>query len=328
MFAGVRDLAATYDGRRETIGVRDPVATLLAAYDPEDIKPGWIALVIVVALAIATFLLWRSMNSQLRRIDVPTRAELAKREVAEGGADRPGSRGTGRPRVAGDAKRGVRGGQGGGPGAPRPGAEDTLSDETQWPRLATSQNVVSPYGDDVLTSRRESVVRGWLDGQSARQRHLSVSAAARRQPGGLVRVGEEAFAEARSRDVPILLSVGYAACHWCHVMAHESFEDEATAEFLNSHFVPVKVDREERPDIDAVYMEATQAMTGQGGWPMTVILTPSGEPFYAGTYSAVAESRDAVVPAGAHLARQRLGDAARGGDPGRRGRRGSPRTAR
>lgn len=96
--------------------------------------------------------------------------------------------------------------------------------------------------------------------------------------------GEEAFAEARRRDVPILLSVGYSACHWCHVMAHESFEDEATAATMNSHFVNIKVDREERPDVDAVYMEATQAMTGQGGWPMTCFLTPTGEPFYCGTY--------------------------------------------
>ncbi|MFC5751987.1 thioredoxin domain-containing protein [Actinomadura rugatobispora] len=95
---------------------------------------------------------------------------------------------------------------------------------------------------------------------------------------------EEAFAEARRREVPILLSVGYAACHWCHVMAHESFEDGPTAELMNAMFVNVKVDREERPDVDAVYMEATQAMTGQGGWPMTVFMTPDGHPFYCGTY--------------------------------------------
>ncbi|MFC8085238.1 thioredoxin domain-containing protein [Streptomyces sp. NPDC057340] len=94
----------------------------------------------------------------------------------------------------------------------------------------------------------------------------------------------EAFEEARRRGVPVLLSVGYSACHWCHVMAHESFEDGPTAEYLNSHFVSVKVDREERPDIDAVYMEAVQAATGQGGWPMTVFLTPDAEPFYFGTY--------------------------------------------
>jgi uncharacterized protein YyaL (SSP411 family) len=96
--------------------------------------------------------------------------------------------------------------------------------------------------------------------------------------------GEEAFAEARRRDVPVLLSVGYAACHWCHVMAHESFEDPDVAEYVNAHFVPVKVDREERPDVDAVYMEAVQAMTGHGGWPMTAFLTPQGEPFHVGTY--------------------------------------------
>ncbi len=96
--------------------------------------------------------------------------------------------------------------------------------------------------------------------------------------------GEDAFAEASRRDVPVLLSVGYAACHWCHVMAHESFEDPATAGFLNERFVSIKVDREERPDIDAVYMAATQALTGSGGWPMTVFLDHDARPFYAGTY--------------------------------------------
>jgi uncharacterized protein YyaL (SSP411 family) len=96
--------------------------------------------------------------------------------------------------------------------------------------------------------------------------------------------GPEAFEEARRRDLPVLLSVGYAACHWCHVMAHESFEDEATAAYLNEHFVSVKVDREERPDVDAVYMQATTAMTGHGGWPMTCVLDHEGSPFFAGTY--------------------------------------------
>jgi uncharacterized protein len=95
---------------------------------------------------------------------------------------------------------------------------------------------------------------------------------------------DEAFEQARERDVPVMLSVGYSACHWCHVMAHESFEDEATARLVNEHVVPVKVDREERPDVDAVYMTATQVTTGQGGWPMTVFLTPDREPFYCGTY--------------------------------------------
>jgi uncharacterized protein len=96
--------------------------------------------------------------------------------------------------------------------------------------------------------------------------------------------GEEAFAEARRRDVPILISIGYAACHWCHVMAHESFEDETTAAQMNEKFVCVKVDREERPDVDAVYMTATTATTGHGGWPMTVFATPHGKPFHCGTY--------------------------------------------
>jgi uncharacterized protein YyaL (SSP411 family) len=96
--------------------------------------------------------------------------------------------------------------------------------------------------------------------------------------------GNEALARASAEDKPILLSIGYAACHWCHVMAHESFEDPATAAVMNEHFVNIKVDREERPDLDAIYMQAVQAMTGHGGWPMTVFLTPQGEPFYGGTY--------------------------------------------
>ena len=96
--------------------------------------------------------------------------------------------------------------------------------------------------------------------------------------------GEEAFEEARRSDRPILLSVGYSACHWCHVMAHESFEDAGTAAVMNRLFVNVKVDREERPDVDAVYMDAVQALTGRGGWPMTVFCTPAGQPFYGGTY--------------------------------------------
>src|SRR4051812_7678333 len=96
--------------------------------------------------------------------------------------------------------------------------------------------------------------------------------------------GPEAFAQARRSDKPLLVSIGYAACHWCHVMAHESFEDAATAAQMNGNFVCVKVDREERPDVDGVYMTATQAMTGHGGWPMTVFTTPDGKPFYCGTY--------------------------------------------
>src|SRR3989442_7161067 len=95
---------------------------------------------------------------------------------------------------------------------------------------------------------------------------------------------EDALGRARAEDRPILRSVGYSACHWCHVMAHESFEDPETARVMNDLFVNVKVDREERPDVDAIYMEAVQAMTGHGGWPMTVFLTPTGEPFFGGTY--------------------------------------------
>lgn len=96
--------------------------------------------------------------------------------------------------------------------------------------------------------------------------------------------GPEALAEARRRDVPVFLSIGYAACHWCHVMAHESFEDAGVAEVLNASFVPIKVDREERPDVDAIYMDVTVALTGHGGWPMSVWLTPEGHAFHAGTY--------------------------------------------
>src|SRR5687768_17346157 len=96
--------------------------------------------------------------------------------------------------------------------------------------------------------------------------------------------GEDAFERAEREDKPVLLSVGYAACHWCHVMAHESFEDPETAKVMNQLFVNIKVDREERPDVDAIYMDAVQAMSGHGGWPMTVFMTPDGQPFHAGTY--------------------------------------------
>jgi uncharacterized protein YyaL (SSP411 family) len=95
--------------------------------------------------------------------------------------------------------------------------------------------------------------------------------------------GEEALARARAENKPIFLSIGYATCHWCHVMAHESFEDEAIAALLNRWFVCIKVDGEERPDLDAIYMGAVMAMTGAGGWPMTVVLTPDLKPFFGGT---------------------------------------------
>ena len=96
--------------------------------------------------------------------------------------------------------------------------------------------------------------------------------------------GGDALARAKLLDRPIFLSIGYAACHWCHVMERESFEDPTTAAYMNDHFVAIKVDREERPDLDQLYMGAVQAMTGQGGWPMSVFLTPDGRPFYGGTY--------------------------------------------
>ncbi len=95
---------------------------------------------------------------------------------------------------------------------------------------------------------------------------------------------EAALTKAKTEDKPIFLSIGYAACHWCHVMAHESFEDETTAQFMNEWFVNIKVDREERPDLDSIYMNAVVGLTGSGGWPMSVFLTPEGKPFYGGTY--------------------------------------------
>lgn len=98
--------------------------------------------------------------------------------------------------------------------------------------------------------------------------------------------GEEAFKKAKSEDKPIFLSIGYATCHWCHVMAHESFEDQEVAKLMNETFVSIKVDREERPDIDAIYMTVCQMMTGGGGWPLTIIMTPDKKPFYAATYIA------------------------------------------
>jgi uncharacterized protein len=127
--------------------------------------------------------------------------------------------------------------------------------------------------------------------------------------------GEEAFERARAEDKPILLSVGYAACHWCHVMEHESFEDEATAALMNERFVNVKVDREERPDVDTLYMDAVVALTGHGGWPMTVFLTPEREPFFGGTYyppepaHGMPAFRD-VLEAISGLYRDRRGDVA------------------
>ncbi len=96
--------------------------------------------------------------------------------------------------------------------------------------------------------------------------------------------GKEALSRAQTEKKPIFLSIGYSACHWCHVMAHESFSDIKIARMLNEHFVSIKVDREERPDLDNIYMKAATAMTGQGGWPLSVFLTPEGKPFYAGTY--------------------------------------------
>ena len=131
--------------------------------------------------------------------------------------------------------------------------------------------------------------------------------------------GRRRWARAAAEDKPILLSVGYSACHWCHVMAHESFEDPETAALMNELFVNIKVDREERPDLDAIYMEAVQAMTGRGGWPMTVFLTPDGQPFYGGTYFPPdAALRHARLPATAAGDRRGLAGAPPRDGSGRR----------
>ena len=128
--------------------------------------------------------------------------------------------------------------------------------------------------------------------------------------------GPEALERARSEEMPILLSVGYSACHWCHVMERESFEDPHIAKLMNDNFVCIKVDREERPDIDSIYMMAVQAMTGHGGWPMTVFLTPEGKPFYGGTYFPPEDRRGMpgfpkVVEAIARAYRENRGDVVR-----------------
>jgi uncharacterized protein YyaL (SSP411 family) len=96
--------------------------------------------------------------------------------------------------------------------------------------------------------------------------------------------GEDAFARAKKEKKPIFLSIGYATCHWCHVMAHESFEDEEVARLLNRHYIAIKVDREERPDVDKIYMSVCQSLTGRGGWPLSIFMTPEGRPFFAGSY--------------------------------------------
>ena len=115
---------------------------------------------------------------------------------------------------------------------------------------------------------------------------------------------EQALEEARERDVPIFLSVGYSACHWCHVMAEESFEDEQVAETINENFVPIKVDREERPDLDRVYQTVCQLVTGGGGWPLSAFLTPEGKPFYVGTYFPPDPQPQRNVPGFSQLCRQ------------------------
>ena len=172
---------------------------------------------------------------------------------------------------------------------------------------------------------------GWSDGQPPGARDQPVSAAARDNPVDWYPWGEEALARAREEDRPILLSVGYSACHWCHVMERESFEDPETAAYMNEHFVNVKVDREERPDVDAIYMEAVQAMTGHGGWPMTVFLDPDGRAVLRRhLLPARREPRDAELPHGHGSGPRRLRAPARRDPRSRAARpeRGSGRSGR
>ena len=141
----------------------------------------------------------------------------------------------------------------------------------------------------MLWAQRTSGVARWLCSLVSMPNRLSdaTSPYLRQHAGNPVdwfEWSDEAFAEASRRDVPVILSVGYATCHWCHVMAHESFEDDQTAEFMNANFVNIKVDREERPDVDRIYMDVVTATTGRGGWPMTVFLTPQQTPIFAGSY--------------------------------------------
>src|SRR5689334_9334694 len=144
------------------------------------------------------------------------------------------------------------------------------------PSMSVNRNVTVPLGSK-LTGQSMSVNRLAAETSPYLLQHAG-------NPVDWYPWGEEALSRAREEDKPVLLSVGYAACHWCHVMEQESFEDDATASLMNEHFVCVKVDREERPDVDSIYMDAVVSLTGHGGWPMTVFLTPAGEPFFGGTY--------------------------------------------
>ncbi len=175
--------------------------------------------------------------------------------------------------------------------APDEKASSGTLDALSAPRISTP----TPHGNVVATPRfgggPQTTAPTEVEDRTRapHQRHttrraLPLPRAAPGQPGRLVPVGRGGLRPGRAEDKPIFLSVGYSACHWCHVMAHESFEDPAVAARLNDRFVSVKVDREERPDVDAVYMEAVQAITGRGGWPMSVFLTPDRRPFYGGTY--------------------------------------------
>ncbi len=161
--------------------------------------------------------------------------------------------------------------------------------------LVVDEIVRSPSGKPDYRWGKATAIAGWLDAdprppvgrRDEPPRRDEISPYLRQHadnPVDWYPWGDEAFARARAEDKPILLSVGYSACHWCHVMAHESFEDDEVAAVMNDRFVNVKVDREERPDVDAIYMDAVQALTGRGGWPMTVFLTPDGRPFFGGTY--------------------------------------------
>lgn len=217
-----------------------------------------VGLALIVVLLVATVLLIRNMNKQIGKLP-----ETFEPEHPE--ADQPPTR------VPTGAQRPHRAPR---PMRPRPKVPRVPSTGDPRPNRSHSHDP-APHGHGRLGTMATN-----------RLRH-STSPYLRQHADNPVHWHEwndAALTEARDRDVPILLSVGYAACHWCHVMAHESFEDDATAAVMNENFVCIKVDREERPDLDAVYMNATVAATGQGGWPMTCFLTADGAPFYCGTY--------------------------------------------
>ena len=154
--------------------------------------------------------------------------------------------------------------------------------------MLSSSDDHAPLGNPALPNRADAIVAAQLEAGKRPNRLLAEKSPYLLQhafnPVDWYAWGDEAFAAARETGMPIFLSVGYATCHWCHVMERESFEDPTIAAMMNANYVNVKIDREEQPDVDRIYMTVVQAMTGSGGWPMSVFLTPELQPFYAGTY--------------------------------------------